>query len=304
MAHGRRRPGATFRPARGSLAAAALLTTLLTAPAAALAPGAAAATSTAASEDAEHYVTAVRSIEPAVAGLEVRASADGDITLTNRTGGTVVVEGYAGEDYLRITAEKVERNVRALTSALTGDVARTGLPEQLTRTGGEPPEPKWVQVGPGPTATWSDFRTTYTAARPPVVTQDPHSEHRVFEWAIQVRADDAPVLIRGDVTWTGIPWLTPLQIGLFGTGGLLLLAVAIALLRRRANARKAARRRGGGRRARRNDEDDLEDWDAWDAQRAAAAGGLSAGGPLDGRGRDPFPAQDRARTRAATRNPR
>src|SRR3954454_8105825 len=189
--------------------------------------------------DAEHYVSTVTAIDPAVTGLEVTVHGSGEsVTLTNHTGRTVIVRGYSGEDYLRFTSTGVSVNRTSITAALNADGGRSGPPPGLT---GKPVS--WRPISTASTFTWSDFRIRWTGdERPPIVTADPHARHQVFAWAIQLKVGSQPTLVRGDVTWTGTSWLS--RSVLLITAGLLALVVALILAiraRRRRVRRLAAR---------------------------------------------------------------
>lgn len=150
--------------------------------------------------DARFYRSGVTAVEPAVAGLTITLTGNGDsITLENRTGRTVVVLGYAGEPFLRFSGAMVERNALSLTTALT--------------TGQKPPSvdprrtaPAWQHLGHQPVFAWRDVRVHWTATqRPPVVEQDEHARHRVFEWALPLTVDGRAARVRGAVDWVGTP---------------------------------------------------------------------------------------------------
>ena len=119
-------------PAAGRLFGVALLVAGLTALAAPIMASASAAPRSGADPDRPYYVAAVTAIEPEVPGLAVVVHGAGEsITLTNRTGSTVRVIGYSGEDYLRITANRVDENSNSLTAALNStDGGRAGLPKK------------------------------------------------------------------------------------------------------------------------------------------------------------------------------
>lgn len=209
-----------------------------------LAPGTAVAAATA-NPDAEYYVSAVTAIEPAVPGLEVVVHGGGEsITLTNRTGQPVVVLGYSGEDYLRITADGAQVNTNSMTASLNADGGRSAPAPALTGKA-KRLAVKWRPVGATNSFTWQDFRPQWSAEqRPPIVTADPHARHQVFAWGIQLKVGAKPALVRGTVTWIGAPRFsgtTPFVA--FGTVLLAALAVAVAtgigLRRRRIRRRES-----------------------------------------------------------------
>jgi hypothetical protein len=117
--------------------------------------------------DSSYYRSTITAIEPSVPGLVLAVTKAGEsITLTNHTGKTVVVIGYAGEDYLRITPAGVEENVASLSSALNGSLIIEGLPQKQEHANQQ--RPKWRHVSDQPTFTWHDHRIHWMAQqRPP-----------------------------------------------------------------------------------------------------------------------------------------
>lgn len=187
--------------------------------------------------DAAYYRSSVTQIRPDVPGLQVRVGAtDSRITLVNRTGKTVIVVGYAGEEYLRITPDGVSENVDSLSSALNAAPNPGEFPSTAADAVNRPA--RWVTRSSAPEYTWRDYRVMWTnARRPPVVAADPHQEHQVFRWGLQLRVDSQPVLVIGEVRWTGTPWVSPLYVGLLTAVLLVLVSVGVVVLRSRRRAR-------------------------------------------------------------------
>lgn len=191
------------------------------------------------SSDAAYYTSEVREIRPAVSGLDVKVDADGKVTLTNNSDRQVTVVGYAGEDYLRIGPNGAEENTAALTSAINANPGAAQLPKSAI-TGNAKSPAKWVKRSGQPTASWYDYRVLWTnKQRPPIVTDSPHSKHKVFSWALQLRVDNKPVLVLGDVSWSGAPWLSTGQTaGLVVAIALLVLAIVVVVLHRHSRRRR------------------------------------------------------------------
>lgn len=197
------------------------------------------------SPDAAYYESAVTAIKPAVPGLELRVrSEDGHLTLVNHTGKTVTVVGYGGEDYLRITPNGAEENSNSLTSAINASASLDKLSSAGAATSAAQP-PKWVKRGEQPTMTWRDYRVLWTnKQRPPIVETAPHSEHKVFSWAVQLKVGSQPVLVLGDVRWTGAPWVTTTQLVLIAVV-LAAILLAVWVFHRRRVIRGTGRRSTG-----------------------------------------------------------
>ena len=222
------RPGRALRIIATLLAVAALTTVLLTA----LAAGADASRRVALGSgtaktfpDARFYRSTVSAIEPAVPGLSVTAQANGSVSLTNDSGKTVTVLGYAGEPYLRITPAEVDENTNSL-SALLNSTAGQVVPVGAIQNGSPP---KWRYQDDSSTAVWRDYRTRWgSPQRSAIVAADAHHPHQVSSWALHLMVNGDPVLVRGAVRWTGTPRFTPRQLTLLVTG--LLIGVAGLLL--------------------------------------------------------------------------
>jgi hypothetical protein len=186
--------------------------------------------------DSNNYRSTITAIQPSVPGLALAVTrADGALTLTNHTGKTVVVIGYAGEAYLRITPTGVDENVASLSSWLNGRLPRP--PAQANQQ-----VPRWRHVSDQPTFTWHDYRTHWMGQqRPPVVAADPHHPHKVLDWTVPLTVGGEPVTVKGSLNWIGLTGLSTFAIALIavaGTAGVALAVVmAIAVRKQRADAR-------------------------------------------------------------------
>jgi hypothetical protein len=105
--------------------------------------------------DSSHYRSTVTAVEPSVPGLVLTVTKAGEsLSLTNHAGKMVVVIGYAGEDYLRITSTGVDENIASLSSSLNGSLIIEGLPQPQEHQ----QHPQWRHVSNQPTFTWHDHR--------------------------------------------------------------------------------------------------------------------------------------------------
>ena len=147
-----------------------------------------------------NYVTAITSVRPAVLGLGVTAASDGSsLTITNRTGRTVVVLGYEGEPYLKITAHGVWRNT--LSPATYLNVGRTVGKVPDSANPDAPPE--WQQVSGSNTYQFHDHRIDWMGQqRPPVVVKHPNEAHLIKRWSVSLLVDDTPVTVQGTLSWS------------------------------------------------------------------------------------------------------
>jgi hypothetical protein len=184
--------------------------------------------------DSSHYRSTITAIQPRVPGLALAVTGtDGSLRLTNHTGKTVVVIGYAGEAYLRITPSGVDENVASLSSWLNGRLPQPPASQQV---------PQWRHVSDQPTFTWHDYRTHWMGLqRPPVVAADPHHPHKVLDWTVPLTVDGKPVAVKGSLNWTGLSSLSTFVIALIAVacaaGVALAVAMVVAVRKERAGTR-------------------------------------------------------------------
>jgi hypothetical protein len=189
--------------------------------------------------DARYYHSTITSVRPEVPGLDLSMIKDGaSITLTNRTGRTVVVLGYTGEPYLRISPTGVDENLHSVSSRLNGSSVVSDFARQLTRRP-QPGPPQWKGVSDRPTFTWHDHRMHWMAPqRSPGVAADPRNPHPVLDWTMDLSVDGRPVVVTGALVWLGEPLLTGLALALVVTAGSVLIAVVgLVILRIRISWR-------------------------------------------------------------------
>lgn len=172
---------------------------------------------------ATNYQTAITST-PDVDGLSVRlVDAGSRIEVRNGSGVEVVVQGYAGEPYLRLTDAGVWENRRSpaawLNRSLTSD---TEVPDAADPHAA----PEWVRVSDEPVARWHDHRAHWMGVvDPEVVRADPGGQHVVIPgWEIPLEVDGELAVVRGDVVWVPGPPLWPWLVA----GTVVAAAVAVA----------------------------------------------------------------------------
>jgi hypothetical protein len=193
----------------------------------------------AAAEGKGGFHSAVRTIRPAVPGLEL-AVVDGDrrLTLRNNTRRTIIVRGYDDEPYLRFLPDgKVERNMRSPATYLNAD-----------RYGGQPlpPDatpgvtPRWKAVADNSTFTWFDHRIHLTTKRPPEAIVNSSKPKKIFDWEVPLTVNGRRVQALGTLSFDpgtssgGFPaWLAVLIGVAVVVGG-----VALVVLARRRGSRK------------------------------------------------------------------
>ena len=191
--------------------------------------------------DEQYYRSTITSVTPEVSGLEFSLQQNGEsITLTNHTGQTVIVLGYTGEDYLRITPTGVDENINSLSSFLNGSLIISGLPQELGQ-GAQQKPPQWKHVSNTPSYTWHDHRMHWMAQqRPPVVAANPRVPHTVFDWSMNLTVGGDPVVVKGTLRWIGAPPVSGKTIAFMVTIGTVAIAVGGLLALRVGMRRRAA----------------------------------------------------------------
>ncbi|HXV34951.1 MAG TPA: hypothetical protein VD769_13155, partial [Gaiellaceae bacterium] len=147
------------------------------------------------------YRSALTGIEPAIEGVSLEVlDADDRLLLVNESGTTVVVLGYDGEPYLRVTPEGVFRNVRSPATWLNEDrYADVDLPPIVDAAA--PPE--WEQISEEPRVEWHDHRIHWMSpTAPPQVRDDPESAHRILDWNVPLEAGGGAVVVSGTLDYS------------------------------------------------------------------------------------------------------
>lgn len=170
-----------------------------------------------------NYQATVTGIQPAVPTVGVTVGVGGQwVRVTNHGAAEIVVVGYRGEPFLRLSSDRVEVNQLSSTAAETGQIP--AAPASADPSG----EPTWVQLRDGDSATWTDNR---------IDPESPGDAQRQTgqasgSWELPLVVDGRQVTVLG--TWQRVPppspwpWLAALG----------LLAAAIATIGWRRNWRR------------------------------------------------------------------
>jgi hypothetical protein len=190
--------------------------------------------------DAAYYETFLTAVRPQPADVVVSVTADGESVELRNTGvAEVIVFGYGGEPYLRVTRAGVWRNALSpttyLNDSLFGDTSAVANQPSSAA-------PSWTRLAGGDTVRWHDHRIHWMGAgRPAVVDRDPGHPHLIGSWVIHAAAGPTRFEITGALRWLGRPaQVLGLPTGVVVTlvsitiGGLLLTAASLWLRLRRA----------------------------------------------------------------------
>jgi hypothetical protein len=149
------------------------------------------------------YTSEIRAVAPA-GGLAVEVlDRDDRLALRNDSGETVVVEGYDGEPYARLSPDgtvAVNRNSPALY--LNEDrFADVDVPR---RADGDA-APDWQVVDRSGRFEWHDHRIHWMGADRPPAVRDPQRRTKVFDWKVPLRVGGRPGAVSGTLAWVGRP---------------------------------------------------------------------------------------------------
>jgi hypothetical protein len=140
-----------------------------------------------------NYRTTVTAIRPAVPTAAVTVGLGGQwVRVTNQGAGTIVIPGYRGELFLRLSHNQVQVNQLSSTAAATGLTPVAPAPE------GPILEPRWVRLSDGNSVAWTDARIA-----PP---QSPPASQRPSEsWALPLVVDGQRIAALGTRDWVPPP---------------------------------------------------------------------------------------------------
>ncbi len=183
---------------------------------------------------ATNFQTTLRSVSPAVPGLEVKVVEAGSrLEVENRTGQELLVIGYKEEPFLKIGPDGVFENKLSTTTYIS-----------RSRKGGTPPpeaeqarvgDTDWAKVSSEPIARWHDHRIHWMGnpAGPPEVRNDPDKRHVIKmspnepQWSVPMRLGTQEIAAKGDLVWqpgpSPLPWFALIAAS---------LAVVVVLARR------------------------------------------------------------------------
>lgn len=168
-------------------------------------------------------------VEPANDNVDVRTIEAGNrLQLTVKGDSEVVVFGYSGEPYLRISARGTEVN------AMSPAVQLNELPgpwEDIAVLSKPTGDVQWVMVDSDTTTEWKDHRARWGfSGLPPAVEANPEDEHLVIpNWEVPIEVSGQPASIEGSLSWVpATPALTKYLVAALGTLGLSALLIALS----------------------------------------------------------------------------
>lgn len=184
------------------------------------------------------YVSAYKAITPAIAGIRVRVPSTGeDINVANTGSTPLIVYGYQGDQYLKITSHGVWQNKLSPATYLNKEQTIGNLPRDASAS--KPPE--WVKISSTNHAQWHDHRIHWMGvSNAPIVQKDPNQAHVINNWKIPVASGEQKADITGTLTYEPGGHLgTELTYGAIGLAVVGILGLQVLILRRRRNVPEA-----------------------------------------------------------------
>jgi len=182
-----------------------------------------------------NFRSEIESVTPASLGdgiqLEI-VNFDDHVRLVNKSGKEVIVKGYDGEPYARISADGiVEVNLNSPAYYLNEDrFADVDVPASVNAKA----RPDWKQVADDGTFEWHDHRSHYMGQGTPPQVKDESKKTKVFDYTIPIEVGGQPAKVNGTLTWVGTGSKAPV-IPFVILGLAIIAAVAFWLTRRRRN---------------------------------------------------------------------
>jgi hypothetical protein len=206
------------------IASAAAVTALLIGASAALAH-----------QGSPNFLSQINAVRPAVEGLDVSVlNRDDRLLLHNRSGETVVIEGYSGEPYARIAADG-EVLVNTDSRAYYINQERDGKVEVPPDADSEG-KPRWERLSRSGRFEWHDHRIHWMAESDPDVP-DKSVRSKVNDWEVPLTVGDRRGAITGTLFWTPVAASSLPLPAIFALAGLVIvLAIAVVIVRRRRAA--------------------------------------------------------------------
>jgi hypothetical protein len=186
-----------------------------------------------------NYESKLRAVSPPIEGLEVQIlNRDDRLELRNRTGETVLIEGYSEDPYVRISADgTVEVNQRSPARYLNEE--RDGNVDVPPEADKDAP-PDWEEVSGTGTFEWHDHRIHWMGEGRPDQVTDEDKRTKVFDWRVPIRVANRPVELTGTLFWTprdngGPPLGAIVALAAFALAS----AVLVVVVRRRRRGARA-----------------------------------------------------------------
>jgi hypothetical protein len=183
-----------------------------------------------------HYRSVVKSVTPALKGVDVSVlNFDDRLLLHNTSGRDVTILDYQDppKPYAQLLADgTVQVNTNSEAYYLNEDrLGETSVPKSLGT------EPKWKQLSRSSRFEWHDHRAHWMGKGDPPGLKDKSLKTKIDDWAVPIRVGGQQGAITGTLTWVpldegGLPLAA-----IFAFAALLIaLSLAVFVIRRRRTA--------------------------------------------------------------------
>jgi hypothetical protein len=150
------------------------------------------------------YRSRITGVRPPMPGLRLKILyGDDQVWLHNRSGKTVVIDGYSGEPYLRFSPRGIYVNINSPAGYLNQDrYARVQVPKSASAKA----TPKWEKLAGGDVWAWHDHRIHYmNPIAPPQIRTAPRKPHHVFDWKVPATENGKRFFIAGSLDYKPPP---------------------------------------------------------------------------------------------------
>ena len=150
------------------------------------------------------YRSTIDGMQPRVRGVRLKVLyGDDQVWLDNRSGETLVIDGYEGEPYLRFAPGGIFVNVKSPAGYVNQDRYGQSKPP---KSASSKAQPQWQKLAGGTVWAWHDHRIHYMSPSfPPVIRKAPNKPHHVFDWDVPATANGKRFLIEGSLDYAPPP---------------------------------------------------------------------------------------------------
>lgn len=186
-----------------------------------------------------NYRSVPSGITPSQPGLQVDVvNYDDSLQLTNRSGHTVLVEGYDHEPYARLLPDGTVQVNRRSPATYLNDERYGGTPVPASASAAAAPQ--WQTLDRTGRFAWHDHRMHWMGRGTPPAVKDPGVRTKIFDYAIPLRVDNRPAKLAGTLFWVGEPGGGMPAWAIAALVALTVASVVLVVLARRRRRRHSA----------------------------------------------------------------
>lgn len=203
-------------------------------------PVLAACATASAHEGDPNFRSDVLAVAPAIDGIDVEVlNRDDRLLLTNRSGRTVLIDGYSDDPYARLLPDgTVQVNRDSAATYLNEE--RDGIVTVPDDADGEGP-PRWETVSKTGRFEWHDHRMHWMGRGVPPAVEDESRTQKIGDWEVPIAIDGERGAISGELWWTPQEDPGPPMAAMAALVAVVLAGgAAVVVVRRRRRDRAAA----------------------------------------------------------------